>query len=44
LKKKDATSIRGALEYLDSKNEVLHVKNEVDPIYEIAGIQKSLVA
>ena len=40
--KKDVTSIRGALEYLDSKNEVLHVKKEVDPIYEIAGIQKAL--
>ena len=42
MKKKDATSIRGALEYLDSRGEVLHVKKEVDPIYEIAGIQKAL--
>jgi UbiD family decarboxylase len=40
--KKDVTSMRGALEYLDSRNEVLHVKEEVDPIYEIAGIEKSL--
>lgn len=42
MKKKDATSIRSALEYLDSKSEVLHVKQEVDPIYEIAGILKAL--
>jgi 4-hydroxy-3-polyprenylbenzoate decarboxylase len=42
LKKKDVTSVRGALEYLDSKGEVLHIKQEVDPIYEIAGIQKAL--
>lgn len=42
MKKKDATSIRGALEYLDGKNEVLHVKKEVNPIYEIAGILKAL--
>jgi UbiD family decarboxylase len=40
--KKDVTSVRGALEYLDSKAEVLHIKKEVDPIYEIAGIQKAL--
>jgi len=40
--KKDKASIRGALEYLDSRNEVLHVKKEVDPIYEISGIQKAL--
>jgi len=42
VKKKDVTSVRGALEYLDSKGEVLHIKQEVDPIYEIAGIQKAL--
>ena len=40
--RKDVTSVRGALEYLDSKGEVLHIKQEVDPIYEIAGIQKAL--
>jgi len=40
--KKDVTSMRGALEYLDSKGYVFHVKEEVDPIYEIAGIQKAL--
>jgi UbiD family decarboxylase len=42
MKKKDVTSMRGALEYLDGKGEVFHVKEEVDPIYEIAGIQKAL--
>ena len=42
MKKRDVTSVRAALEYLDSKGEVLHVKKEVDPILEIAGIQKSL--
>ncbi len=40
--KKDVTSVRGALEYLESKGEVLRIKQEVDPIYEIAGIQKAL--
>jgi 4-hydroxy-3-polyprenylbenzoate decarboxylase len=39
---KNVTSVRGALEYLDSKGEVLHIKKEVDPIYEIASIQKAL--
>jgi UbiD family decarboxylase len=39
---KEATSIRSILEYLEGKGEVLHVKQEVDPIYEIAGIQKAL--
>ena len=40
--KKDGSSVRGALEYLDTKGEVLHITKEVDPILEIAGIQKSL--
>jgi UbiD family decarboxylase len=39
---KDVTTIRGALDYLDQKGYVVHVENEVDPIYEIAGIQKAL--
>jgi UbiD family decarboxylase len=43
MRKKDVTSMRSALEYLDSKGEVIHVKKEVDPIYEIAGITGSLV-
>lgn len=40
--KKDITSVRGALEYLDSIGEVLHVEKEVDPIIEISGIQKAI--
>ena len=43
MSKKDATSMRSALEYLDSKGEVLHVKKEVDPIYEVSGIAASFV-
>ncbi|MEW6376118.1 MAG: UbiD family decarboxylase, partial [Thermodesulfobacteriota bacterium] len=42
MQKRDVTSIRGALAYLDKKGCVVHVKEEVDPIYEIAGIQKAL--
>jgi len=42
MSKKDIFSIRGALEYLEDKGEVIHIKQEVDPIYEIAGIQKAL--
>jgi len=40
--KKDVTTIRGALDYLEGRGEVMHVKQEVDPVYEIAGIQKAL--
>jgi len=40
--KKDPTSIRGALDYLTKKKAVVTVKEEVDPIYEIAGILKAL--
>lgn len=40
--KKDMTSVRSALEYLESKGEVLHVTKEVDPILEISGIQKAI--
>ena len=42
MSKKDATSVRNALAYLDSRGEVIHVEKEVDPIYEISGIQKAL--
>jgi len=42
MSKKDVTSIRGTLEYLESKGQVIRVKQEVDPEYEIAGIQKAL--
>jgi 4-hydroxy-3-polyprenylbenzoate decarboxylase len=42
-KKKDVTSVRAALEYLDSKGDVLHITKEVDPLKpEIAGIQRGL--
>ncbi len=41
-RKKDAASMRGSLEYLDSRNAVVHVKEQVNPILEIAGIQKAL--
>lgn len=37
-----AKSIRDAVAYLDTKNDVQHVEKEVDVIYEIAGIQKAL--
>lgn len=40
--RKDITSVRGVIEYLDSKGELLHIKEEVDPIYEISAIQKAL--
>jgi len=40
--KKEARSIRSALEYLDKKGYVFHVEKEVDPIYEVAGIEKAL--
>ena len=39
---KDVTSMRGSLKYLESKGHVARIKEEVDPIYEIAGIQKAL--
>jgi 4-hydroxy-3-polyprenylbenzoate decarboxylase len=42
MKKKDVTSIRGALEHLDNRSAIVHVKEEVNPIYEIAGITKAL--
>ncbi|MFC1907755.1 3-octaprenyl-4-hydroxybenzoate decarboxylase, partial [Chloroflexota bacterium] len=42
MSKKDVTSVRGALEYLESQGQVIRIKQEVDPIYEIAGIQKAL--
>ena len=39
---KNVTSIRGILEYLEENGQEAHVKQEVDPIIEIAGIQKAL--
>ena len=42
MKEKDITSMRATIDFLKSEGEVLVVENEVDPIYEISGIQKSL--
>ncbi len=39
---KDITSLRGTLEFLREQGELLTVTEEVDPILEIAGIQKAL--
>ena len=39
---KDITSLRGAIQFLKDQGELLIIKNEVDPIYEIAGISKAL--
>lgn len=38
----DATSMRGALDFLEGGGHVVRVKEAVDPIYEIAAIQKAL--
>ncbi len=40
--KKDITSMRNTLEFLREEGEVLAIDGEVDPIYEIAGIEKAL--
>ena len=40
--KKDITTLRGTLEFLEERGELLRVKGEVDPILEISGIQKAL--
>lgn len=42
MSKKDTTSIRGTIEFLEQEGELLTIKEPVDPIYEIAGIQKAL--
>ncbi|MDP2645494.1 MAG: UbiD family decarboxylase [Desulfobacterales bacterium] len=39
---KDISSMRGTIEYLKEINDILVVKNEVDPIYEISGIQAAM--
>lgn len=39
---KDVTSMRSALDWLKEEKEVLTVKGEVDPVLEIAAIQKEL--
>ncbi|MDP2645074.1 MAG: UbiD family decarboxylase [Desulfobacterales bacterium] len=40
--KENVASMRSALEFLKKQNEVITITREVDPIYEIAGIQKAL--
>lgn len=42
MKERNITSIRSTLEFLQEEKELLRVTGEVDPIYEISGIQKSL--
>ncbi|MBI4333051.1 MAG: UbiD family decarboxylase [Chloroflexi bacterium] len=39
---KDITSMRGTLDFLKGEGELLTATAEVDPIYEISGIQKAL--
>ncbi|MDP2719121.1 MAG: UbiD family decarboxylase, partial [Dehalococcoidia bacterium] len=39
---KPAVSMRSTINYLNQQGKVLVIKDEVDPIYEISGIQKSL--
>lgn len=39
---KDISSFRSTLEYLEQSGGLLKVKDEVNPIYEIAGIEKAL--
>ncbi|MBU2608024.1 MAG: UbiD family decarboxylase [Chloroflexi bacterium] len=34
--------IRETIEFLAERGELLAMKNEVDPVHEVAGIQKSL--
>src|SRR5205807_10083386 len=40
--KKDVTSLRSALEWLDSQGDVMTTDVEVDPDLEITGVQKHL--
>lgn len=40
--KRDVTSLKGAVEFLKKEKELLEIDGEVDPIYEISGIQKAL--
>src|SRR5438128_9544956 len=40
--KKDVTSLRSALEWLDTQGDVLRTDVEVDPELEITGVQKHL--
>src|SRR5437762_2990117 len=40
--KKDVTSLRSALEWLDTQGDVIKTEVEVDPDLEITGVQKHL--
>ena len=42
MNEKDISSLRGALKFINEQDELLTIKNEVDPIYEISGISKLL--
>lgn len=40
--KPDISSIRSTLDFLQQEGEVIEIEKEIDPIYEIAGVQKAL--
>ena len=42
MNRRDISSFRSTLEFLKQQGELLTVKGEVDPIYEISGIEKAL--
>ena len=42
MRKKDITSCRGVLDFLEKEGELLAVDNEVDPVLEVSGITKAL--
>lgn len=39
---RDIRSLRSTLDFLEKEGELLRIKNEVDPIYEISGLQMAL--
>jgi len=39
---KDITSLRGLIEFLKEEGELVIIEREVDPIYEISGLQRAL--
>lgn len=39
---KNMTSLRGMVEFLENEGELIRIKKEVDPIYEVSGIQMAL--
>ncbi|MFC1972138.1 UbiD family decarboxylase domain-containing protein [Chloroflexota bacterium] len=42
MENRDISNFRSTLEYLQQKGELLTAKDEVDTIYEVAGIQKAM--